>query len=51
MEAPLLLHFTWTPESHQPCPYVPTNRLGATGGLLSVPASKLPPTPPPRSKL
>lgn len=46
METPLLPHFTWTPESHQPCPYVPINRLGATGGPLSVPASKLPPTPP-----
>lgn len=51
MEAPLLPHFTWTPESRQPCPYVPTNGLRGTGGLLSVPASKLPPIPLPWSKL
>lgn len=51
MEAPLLPHFTWNPESRQPCPYVPTDGLGGTGGLLSVPASKLPPTPLPWSNL
>lgn len=44
METPLLPHFAWTPESRQPCPYVPTNGWGAlVACCLSLPLSYLPP--------